>query len=159
MLDADQFFSLRNRSRRVVPMPAEVDSDRAADHQLHEVRLAQLRRGLRRDVSAVAQHRDRVAEAIHLRHAMRHVDARHVARFQIVDQRVETLGLHLAQAARRLVEDDDARSAADGNGDLHHLLLRDRQLAESSRHVEVGADRCQHLARTTHDGAPVDEAA
>ena len=85
---------------------------------------------------------------------MRDVDARHAARFEPIDQLVQPIGFGLAQAARRLVEDDDPRAAADRRGDLHHLLLRDRQLAEPARDVELGADLGEHLAARAARIAP-----
>ena len=54
----------------------EVLVERPADHQLHQRRLVESRDRLRGDVAAVAQHRDRVAQAEDLLHAVRHVDAR-----------------------------------------------------------------------------------
>ena len=68
---------------------------------------------------------------------MRDVDARHAARLEPVDQHVQPIRFGLTEAARRLVEHDDARAAADRDGDLHDLLLRDRQLAEPARDVEL----------------------
>ena len=138
---------------------AEVRGDWPADHELHEVGFAQFGGGSRRHVAAVAQHGNRVAEAIDLRHSVRDVDARHAARFELRDQLVQSFGFELAQAARRLVEDDDAGAAADGHGDLNDLLLRDRQLAEPARDIQVRADRREHLLRASGDGAPVHEAA
>ena len=53
--------------------------------------------------------------------------------------------LDLTQAARRLVEDDDARAAADRGRDLHHLLLRDRSARRPrARTSSVGADLGEH---------------
>ena len=75
---------------------------------------------------------------------MRDVDARHAARLEPSDQLIQPIRLDLAQAARRLVEHDDARASADGDGDLHDLLLRDRQLAQPARDVDVRADLGEH---------------
>ena len=84
-----------------------------------------------------------------------------LARAQAIEQRVEMFGLVLGQAAGRLVEDDHARAAADRGGDLHHLLLGDRQLTDQAPHVDGRLDRGQqragallHLARETNDPAP-----
>ena len=63
------------------------------------------------------------------------------------DELVEFFGLVLRQAARRLVEDDDPRAAADGRRDLDHLLLPDRQLADRAADVDLGAGRGQSFFR------------
>src|SRR5438045_4975468 len=55
----------------------------------------------------------------------------------------------MAQAARRLVEHDDARAAADRGGDLYDLLLRDGQLAEPATDVQARVDLGEHGGGTT----------
>ena len=119
----------------------------APDHQVHQRRLVERAGRLGRDVGAVAQHGHRVAEPEDLRHAVRDVDAGDAALAQAAHERVQPIGLVLRQAAGRLVEDDHARAAADGGGDLHHLLLAERQLADAG-----GARRCRprrpHLPRS-----------
>ena len=76
------------------------------------------------------------------------------SRAQPIDQVVEPLRFVLRQAAGRLVEDDDPRAAADRRGDLHHLLLTDRQLAHQPPDVDLRAGRGQHLLRAPHHLAP-----
>ena len=50
------------------------------------------------------------------------------------------------QAARRFVKDDHAGAPADGRGNLEHLLLGDRELADGPIDVERGVDDRQHPA-------------
>jgi hypothetical protein len=71
----------------------EVLGERTADHHLHQIGLGERRRGPCRDVAPIAQDRDLVAQLEDLRHAMRHVDARHAARLQPLDQREQSLRL------------------------------------------------------------------
>jgi hypothetical protein len=59
------------------PNSARATSDRPApDHHLHQRCRIKDVGGLRGHVPAVSQHRDRVAQAEDLLHAMRHVDRR-----------------------------------------------------------------------------------
>ena len=90
---------------------------------------------------------------------MRYIDARHAALLEAVDQFIETVGVDLAQAARRLVEHDDTRAAADGRRDLHDLLLRRRQLTQRPQHVELDADLGEHRAGAARQLAALDESA
>ena len=137
MFDAQQFFA-----RRRVAVSRQILGERTTDHELHQLTLGELGGRLRRDVLAIAQHADRVAQPVDLRHAMRDVDARHAARFEPVDQRIETICLVLTQAAGGLVEHDDARPAADGHRDLDDLLLCDREFTQAQRDVEIRTDLC-----------------
>ena len=132
LLDAQQLVA--GRRRHVL---GDVLVEAAADHQVHQRRLVERAGRLGRDVGAVAQHRHRVAEPEDLRHAVRDVDAGDAALAQAPHERVQPVGLVLRQAAGRLVEDDHARAAADRGGDLHHLLLAERQLADRAMHVDA----------------------
>ena len=85
----------------------------AADHHLDERGPIDLGGGPRRHVPSVAQHRDGVAELEDLFEPVADVDARDAALAQPADDRVEPLGFVLRQAARRLVEDDQARALSD----------------------------------------------
>ena len=69
------------------------------------------------------------------------------------DQRVEPLGLVLRQAARRLVEDDDARAAADRRGDLHASAAgrwsARRRAGRTSMSAPIAASISRALARAS----------
>src|SRR5690349_8750210 len=153
-LDAEQLFP-----RRPVDRLGQILAEGATDHQPNELRFGQVARGVGGDVAAVAQHADRVAEPIDLGHAMRDVNTRHAARAKLLDQGVQSLGLGLAQTARRLVEDDDRGAAADRDGDLHELLLSNCQFAHRGANIHVGANFIEHLPRPALHRAAIDDAA
>ena len=146
-------------ARGDVRVARKILGDRPADHEVDEFRLAQLGCGPRGDVPAVSQHANRVAQPIDLGHVMRDVEARHAACFEPVDQDIEALGFHPAQAAGGLVEHDDAGAMAHGDGDLHQLLLCERQLADAPRDVEAGADLGEHRLGAAVALFAIDEAA
>ena len=84
---------------------------------------------------------------------MAHVDRCDAVRAEPSDEIVQLLRLVLRQAARGLVEDDDAGAAAYGNGDLQHLLLAGRKIADPSAGVHDRTDHREHLFRAPpHSG-------
>ena len=121
-------------------MAREVLREWTADHRLDERRFVELAGRARRHVTAVAQDRDGVAQPEDLLHPVADVDHRDAGLAQPSDQLVQLLRLVLREAARRLVEDDDARAASDRGGDLEHLLLAGAQLVDLPVHVDRGAD-------------------
>ena len=146
-------------SRRSIDRLGQVLAEGAADHEPNELRLRQIARGVGRDVASVAQDADRIAQSVDLGHTVRDIDARHPASSKLLDQGVQSFGLRLAQTTRRLVEDDDGGAAADRGGDLHELLLSDRQLAHWCAYIDVRADLVEHLYRSALHRGAIDEAA
>ena len=114
-------------------MRREVILEPAANHHLDERRSIDLGDRARRDVASIAQDRDRVAQPEDLLEPVADVDARHATFAQPADERVQTLGFVLRQAARRLIEDDKARALPDRRRDLQHLLLTDGQRTPTAR--------------------------
>src|SRR5215208_535325 len=109
------------------------------------------------NVLSVAQYRHEVAQAKYFWHSMRDVDAGHAALSEPTDQIIQSIGVRLAQAARRFVEHDDARAAAHRGGDLHDLLLRDAQISERTPHIHRRSDLGQHRPRATLQFGAIDE--
>jgi hypothetical protein len=135
-------------------VPGKVLVEPAADHHLDEIGAVETADGTGRDVLAVAQDGDRVAEEKDLLEAVADVDAGDAAGPQPSDQRVEPIGLVLRQAARRLVEDDQLCALPDRRRDLQHLLLADGQVRNGALDVERNADLDQHCGRApAHLGA------
>ena len=132
----------------------EVILEPATNHHFDERRSIHLGDRTRGDVPSIAQDRDRVAQPEDLLEPVADVDARHATVAQPADKRIQTLGFVLRQAARRLIEDDEARALADRRRDLQHLLLTDGQRANRARHVERGVDRRQHRFRAASHLAP-----
>jgi hypothetical protein len=97
---------------------------------------------------SVAKHRHRVAEPEDLLHAVADVNRGDTLRTKSRDELVQPLSLVLREAARGLVEHDDARASADRRCDLQHLLLPGRQLPDALAHVQLCANRREHGLRT-----------
>ena len=125
----------------------------AADHEADEVRHASrghvvvergrhARRGRRdacpTDRLAVTQHGVALADALTLFEEVADVDHAHAARAQAFDHGEKPLRIHLREAARRLVHDEQLRLAHERAGDFHELLLRDGQGVDRRGEREVG---------------------
>ena len=78
-------------------------------------------------VLAVAQHGHPIAEAKDLRKPMRHVEDRHAAVAQVVQDAEQVVGLGGRQRRGRLVEHEDAAIEGERPGDLHELAVRGGQ--------------------------------
>src|SRR6185437_2111824 len=76
---------------------------------------------------------------------MRDVDDRHAARLQLADQFEESLNVISTQTARGLIEHDHPGAGTDSAGNLHQLLLRNRERIHRSRRIDRCTDRLQHL--------------
>ncbi len=116
----------------------------AADHHFDQRRPIEAVDRLGRDVPPVAQDGNGVAQPEDFLEAVTDVDAGHASCPQPRDQRVEPVGFMLRQAARRLVEDDQARALADGGSDLDELLLADGQVGDGPLDIEHHVDGAQH---------------
>ena len=105
----------------------KVFAEAAADHHLDESVAIDFGSRTSCHVPPVAQHGDRVAEQEDLLEPVADVDARDAALAKSADDRVEAFGLVLRQAARGLVEHDQAGTLTDRRRDLQHLLLANGQ--------------------------------
>jgi hypothetical protein len=85
-----------------------------------------------RDHLAIDQHRDAVGQAEHHAHVVLDHQQR-LAHRHFADQRDRALGLAVAHAGGRLVEQDHVGAAGDGDADLERALLGIGQQAR--RHV------------------------
>ena len=81
----------------------------------------------RADVRAVAQHRDAIAQPEDLRQPVRHVEQRHAARLELLDDREQVIGLRVGQRRRRLVEHEDAAVERERARHLQELAVGGRQ--------------------------------
>ncbi len=129
----------------------------ATDHHLDQRVLVEVLHGFCSYVLTVAQHGDRVAQLVNLFEAMRHVDGRHALFLQPLDQFKQVLGFRLRQAARRLVENQDARAMRHRGGDLDKLLLADGQLADQPGRIDLRLDGAKIFPRPTPHFAAGDE--
>jgi hypothetical protein len=80
-----------------------------------------------RDAASVAEHADAVGEAIDLVQPVRDVHDRLAGCAQGLDVLEEPLGIGVAQRARGLVHDEDARIAPERARDFHELPLANRE--------------------------------
>jgi hypothetical protein len=112
----------------------------AADHALHDGVAGEGGELGGFDVAAVAEDGDAVAEFEDLLHAVRDVEDGAPARAELADDREEPAHLAVGEAAGGFVEGDDAGAAREGFGDLDHLALAEREVAELGPRVDVLAD-------------------
>ena len=98
--------------------------DLAAHHQLDDGLRRQLRRRTATGVAAVAQDDDAIGDRFDLFDEVRDVDDGEALRLETADQREEPLDVGVGEAARRLVEHDDAGAARQSARDLDQLLRR-----------------------------------
>ena len=108
-------------------------------------------------MQAVAEHREALAEAAHLGHAVRDEDDRHAVRVERVDEIAEPVHVGGRQRGCRLVQQQHAGLARDRLGDLDLLAGREREVA----HQRVGVHVVHaETGEVLHDGAlapaPVD---
>ena len=145
-LDVDVVQHRRRDAGRLQPDVAEllgraagreVAVELAADHERDELAGVDLRGRLRRDVLAVLQHRDAVADGEDLAQAVGDVDHPEPALAQPAQQVEQHLDLVLGQRGGRLVEHEQARVERERLDDLDDLLLRGREPA----HERVGPER------------------
>ena len=86
---------------------------------------------------AVAEDHDPVAELEHLVEPVRDVDDARPCATSVADRGEDALGLGLAEARGRLVEDEHARVAAEQPGDLDQLALADAERLDRRRGRDV----------------------
>ena len=78
---------------------------------------------------------------------------------QLPHQREQPVGFARRERGGRLVQDQDLRVRVQRAGDLHQLLLGDRQAADQGVRGERRAEPLQHRAAAVAHGAAVDAAA
>ncbi len=100
----------------------------AADHAGHQLIVGQLAHVIEgAHVTAILEHRHRVANAEHLFHAMRDVEHHFALIAQAADDRHQTVDFARREAAGRLIEGDHMRATGQRLGDFHQLPLAERQ--------------------------------
>ena len=132
--------------------------DRAPHHQADDVLGSGLFDGQLAGELPVAQHHHPVGDGHDLVDAVRDEDDRHAAFLQAADQVEEPLDLLFRQRSRRLVHDQDVGAERQGLGDLHELLLGNRQLLDRGARVDGDAQVLQLGQGAVALGPPVDQA-
>src|SRR5688572_6287970 len=91
---------------------------------------------MRADVAAVAEHREFVRDLEQLVHLVGDIDDAFALRPQVADDLEQMRDFPLGQGRGRLVHDQDVGFVGDRLGDLHHLAVRNRQVA----HLDLRID-------------------
>ena len=130
----------------------------AVRHHLNELADGDVAQRARRDVPAVPQDRDPVANPEHLVHAMRDVHDGHAASDQSSGGRKELLDLYTGECGCRLVHHEYAGLIGQGPRELHHLLLRETELAGRPSHVDRQTQPAEQTFGLVPHPTPVDEA-
>ena len=131
--------------------------DLAADHQADDAVDGRVGDGAAADQTAVAKHRVAVADLHHLLEPMGDEDDAQALGLQIANDAEELLDLARGERRGRLVHDDQARLHRQRAGDLDHLLLGDRQVADDRHRLQIEAEAVGDRSRLGDHPAPVDE--
>ena len=127
-----------------------------ADHLLHEVDAQQLLGEVLPHELAVAEHREAVADLVHLVEEVRDEEDRDALLLQRADDAEELGDLVGVEARGRLVEDEHLRLHVDRAGDRDELLHRERVVAEQRVRIDVEVEPREELRRAAAHRAPVD---
>ena len=141
------------------PRPLEEVGEVAADHVPDERGLGHVDGRPGRDVPAVAEHRDPIAELEHLVQAMADEEDGDTVGGQTPHLTEEALDLVRRQRRRRLVHDQHAHVAGHRLGDLDGLLGADGQLRRHRSRIEVDLQLAQDRRRPPVHVTPADEPA
>ena len=109
------------------------------------------------DDRPVAQDGHVVADPAELVELVRDVDDRDVVAPQVLHHAEQDVDLVVGQCRGRLVHDEDPHVLQEDPGDLHQLLLADRQVPHHPVGVEVLTQTAQHLGGPGALGGVVDE--
>ncbi len=131
---------------------------RAADHHADHVLDARLARRRHADDAAVLHHRHAVGDAEHFLEAVGDVDDADALGAESRDDAVQALGIGGREHRRRLVEDDDADLLRQGLGDLDHLLVGDREVADRTARVDGKAQAPEQFPGAAVQRRPGDDA-
>ena len=109
--------------------------------------------------ASITQDRDPVGDLEHLFHAMRDEQDGDTLTSQRRDDPEQLVDLMGRQRGGRLVHDQDPDVERDGLGDLHRLLLGEREAARRIRHVQADVQARHHLLGLAPHPWPVDDPA
>ncbi len=127
------------------------------DHRADDPLRVELRACDLVDDSAVAQHREAVAQLGDLVEPVADEDGRQPVLAQVADDVEEAVGLLARQRGGRLVEDQHRRVAVERAGDHHELLVTGAELADGRARVERQPPLVQEARRAALRVADVGE--
>ncbi len=131
---------------------------RRTDHLVHQGQARQRAAGVLAFALAVAHHRDAIRDRIGLVEEVGDEQDRHALTPQRTQHREQQLDLVLVQAGGGLVENQHARRDAQGAGNGHHLLDRQRIARQGFRYIDVDLQPRQQFAGFLAHPAPIDDA-
>ena len=94
-------------------------------------------------MAAVTEHRHAIDDLGHLIQSVRDVENRHAIGAQLLDDTEQLNGFGFRERRRGLVHDQHTRVERERLGNLHHLLLRDRQRADQRGRLDGQTDPLQ----------------
>ncbi len=156
MRNAFQFE--QRRSERAAARPWIHLLERPADHVEHEPAGVDVRRAMHGHERAVSQYGDAVGQLEDLVHAMRHVQNGDPLLSQTSQMREESPHFRLAEAGRRLVENEEPGPPRDGARDADFLLLGRGQLLDHAVGFDGDAELRQATTGLGMQGPPIDTA-
>ena len=117
--------------------------DRAADDHLDHLVLAEIADRAGRDVAAVAQDGEPIAERPDFSHPMRDEDDGDALALEAGDQVAEPIDVSARESRCRLVEQDQARLAVNRARDLDLLLHGEVEAADLRVEVDIEASEAK----------------
>src|SRR6185436_12448462 len=115
-------LDLDDRLSRMALRAREEVLHAAADHEGHDLLARRARGGAAARVPSIAQHDEAIGHLLHLFDEVRDVDDGVTVRLEPAHEIEQAPHVRAAQAARGLVEDEDARADGERTRDLDELL-------------------------------------
>ena len=153
-----QVFGLEQHATRFGDVALVEFREIATDHQLDHGVVADLLPGQFAGVFAIAQNGDPVCKLHHLTQPVGNVNDADPLRAQIVNDLEKPLALSLREAGSRLVHDDDPRVDRQCLGDLHQLLMADREVPHEGVGGEIQPNALEVAGGLGVDLSAIDEA-
>ncbi len=155
ILDADDDITRGPRTPPIQILEA------ATHHQADDGLAGRFRRDAAARVAAVSQYHEAIGNRLHFFDEVRDVDDGQAARLEASEQIEQRAHVGVTEAARRLVEDEDAAPHRERPRDFHELLRRRLEIANGGIWRDVGVAellerrpcRVAHLV-PSYDAAP-----
>jgi hypothetical protein len=122
-------------------------SQLAPDHHRDDLLRIGFPRGARADEPPVAQYRDAIGDLEHLLEPMTDEHDRRAGVAQLANDAEEVRDLAGREGGRRFVHQQHPRPLAERRGQLHHLLVGNREPAHLGPRVDLHAQRAEHFLR------------
>ena len=134
-------------------------ADLAPGHQLDEFAFGDVARLDGGDLASIAEHGDAVADLLEFLDAVRHIDDADAGALEPADQREQVLRLGLGERGGRFIQNEQTHLGEERLGDLDHLLMGARQLADLLVGQDVEAEFADYRTRLGPHRRMIEEAA